>query len=340
MRSSARKFAYLAAAAALTLSLGACAADGSATAGGSESANSADTGAWPRTLTDDAGNEVQIPAKPERVLSTTVSTTGTLLALDAPVVGSSTAAISPQSDENGWFTQWADVAVEREVAPVYQLGNFDLEAVVAQDPDLIVVSTSGADSEMDNLAQLQDLAPTYVVNYGDKDWKSLAEELAEATGTEANAESIISEFDQRAAKIKEKLAIPAGSTASIVSYNKGADSPVGKQSGPHSALIGAMGFEIVEPPAQFDTSAQKREDFAFTSYEGLSESATGESVFLISANDKTAKSFAADPTLSNLPSVTSGNIFPLANSFRLDYYSSNDILDYFENEFPGLNAGK
>lgn len=339
MRSPAFKFASVAAAAVLSLSLGACAAD-KAPETSDAAAAAADNGSWPRTVTDDAGNEVEIPAKPERIVSTTVSTTGSLLALDAPVVGSATAAISPQSDENGWFTQWADVAVEREVEPVYQLGNFDLEAVVAQDPDLIVVSTSGADSEMDNLAQLQDIAPTYVANYGNKDWKSLAEDLGEATGTEANAKEVIEEFDNRAAGIKEKLAIPAGSTASIVSYNQGQDSPVGKSTGPHAALISALGFEILDPPAEFDTSAQKREDFAFTSYEGLSESATGDSVFLISATGETAKAFKADATLANLPSVKDSNIFPLANSFRLDYYSSNDILDYFENEFPGLNTAK
>ncbi|MGP5046410.1 Fe2+-enterobactin ABC transporter substrate-binding protein [Glutamicibacter ardleyensis] len=338
MRSPAFKFISVAAAAVLTLSMGACASDNSSET--SDNTAAAETGSWPRTITDDAGNEVKIPAKPERIVSTTVSTTGSLLALDAPVVGSSTAAISPQSDENGWFTQWADVAVERNVEPVYQLGNFDLEAVVAQDPDLIVVSTSGADSEMDNLAQLQEIAPTYVANYGNKDWKTLAEDLGEVTGTEANAEKVAKDFDDRAAGIKQKLNIPAGSTASIVSYNQGDDSPVGKTTGPHAALISALGFEIVEPLEKFDTSAQKREDFAFTSYEGLSESATGDSVFLISANDETAKAVKADATLANLPSVKNSNIFPLANSFRLDYYSSNDILDYFENEFPGLNATK
>ncbi|CBT74523.1 MULTISPECIES: Fe2+-enterobactin ABC transporter substrate-binding protein [Glutamicibacter] len=340
MHSHVFKFASAAAAAALTLSLGACASYSTAETTTDGSSAEAETGTWPRTVTDDAGNEVEIPAKPERIVSTTVSTTGSLLALDAPLVGSATAAISPQSDENGWFTQWADVAVERDLEPIYQLGNFDLEAVVAQDPDLIVVSTSGADSEIDNLAQLQDIAPTYVVNYGDKDWKELTEELGEATGTEANAAAVIDEFDQRAESIKQKLAIPAGTTASIVSYNQGDDSPVGKTTGPHAALISSLGFDIVEPPAEYDTSTQVREDFAFTSYEGLAESATGDAVFLISATDEIAKAFKDDATLANLPSVKNDNVFPLANSFRLDYYSSSGILDYFENDFPGLNEAK
>ncbi|MFJ2619936.1 Fe2+-enterobactin ABC transporter substrate-binding protein [Glutamicibacter sp. NPDC087344] len=327
------------AAAALTLTLGACSSGGAEEAA-ADASTGTESGAWPRTITDDNGSEVQIPAKPERIVSTTVSTTGSLLAIDAPVIASTTGAVGPETDSNGFFGQWADVATERKVEPLYTVGSFDLESIVAQDPDLIIVSTSGADSELDHVDQLKDIAPTMVVNYGNKDWKELSAALGEATGNEANATQVAADFDQRAAEVKEKLAIPEGTTASIVSYNKGADSPVGKTTGPHSRLISALGFTVVDPPAEFDTSTQKREDFAFTSYEGLSESATGDATFLISATDKTATDFKADTTLANLPSVVNSNVFPLANSFRLDYYSSNDILDYFDTVFPGLNPAK
>ncbi|MCW4465895.1 Fe2+-enterobactin ABC transporter substrate-binding protein [Glutamicibacter sp. MNS18] len=335
MRSNLFKFATAAAAAALTLSLGAC-VSGGATEASEAPAGTQDSGSWPRTVTHEKG-KTEIPAKPERIVSTTVSTTGSLLAIDAPVIATTTAAVAAETDEKGFFSQWAEVATERNVEPLNSIGNFDLEGILAQEPDLIVVSTSGADSEMDHYDQLREIAPTIVVNYGNKDWKELAEDLGEATGQEAKAEEIARSFDERASAIKEKLAVPEGTTASIVSYNQGADSPVGKTTGPHSRLISALGFEILDPPAEFDTSTQVRQDFAFTSYEGLSESATGDAVFLISATDDTAKNFKADATLANLPAVTKDNVFPLANSFRLDYYSSNDILDYFDNSFPGLN---
>lgn len=339
VRSTLLKLASAAATTALALTLGACSASPSQPTSDGQ-ATAADSGQWPRTITDDQGQKVEIPAKPERIVSTTVSTTGTLLAIDAPVVASSTGAVGPETDKNGFFGQWADVAVERKLEPLYQVGNFNLESVLAQDPDLIIVSTSGADSELDHVDQLKDIAPTMVVNYGGKDWKGLAAQLGEATGLEAQAEKIAADFDQRTAQVKEKLNVPEGTTASIVSYNKGKDSPVGKTTGPHSRLISALGFTVVDPPAQFDTSTQKREDFAFTSYEGLSASATGDAAFLISATEDTAKAFKADPTLANIASVKNDNVFPLANSFRLDYYSSNDILDYFESQFPGLNSAK
>ncbi|GAA1408516.1 Fe2+-enterobactin ABC transporter substrate-binding protein [Glutamicibacter uratoxydans] len=339
MRTTLFKLASASATVALALTLGACSSNAPQSSA-DENKPAADAGQWPRTVTDDQGQQVEIPAQPKKIVSTTVSTTGTLLAIDAPVVASSTGAVGPETDENGFFSQWSDVASERKVEPIYQVGNFNLESVLAQDPDLIIVSTSGADSELDYVDRLNDIAPTLVVNYGGKDWKELATQLGEATGLEANAENIADEFDQRSKAVKDKLNIPEGTSASIVSYNKGKDSPVGKTSGPHSRLISALGFAVVDPPAEFDTSTQKREDFAFTSYEGLSESATGDATFLISATDKTADAFTADPTLANIPSVKNKNVFPLANSFRLDYYSSNDILDYFESDFPGLNSAK
>ncbi|GAB3620807.1 Fe2+-enterobactin ABC transporter substrate-binding protein [Glutamicibacter endophyticus] len=336
MRFNLRTITSAAAAAALTLSLGACAADGAATSQPSGSELSVtEQGQWPRTVTDEKGS-VTIEKQPQRIVNTAMSTTGSLLAIDAPVVATTITTPGPEADSNGFFTQWAKAAIETKVQPLYKVGNFDLEAVIAQKPDLIVVSTSGGDSVMDHYEQLKTIAPTIVVDYSNKDWPELTRQLGETTGHEAEAEKVIAEFDARAASVKEKLAIPAGTTASIVSYNKGSASPVGKTTGPHSRLISALGFDVVEPPEEYNTNPQKRDDFVFTSYEGLAKSATGQVTFLIAANDDTAKSYLADGTLANLPSVKSKNVFPLANSFRLDYYSSSQILDYFEHEFPGL----
>ena len=54
--------------------------------GGSDSSG-ADSGDWPRTVTDEQG-EVTIDKKPTKIVSTSPSVTGTLLAIDAPVVAS------------------------------------------------------------------------------------------------------------------------------------------------------------------------------------------------------------------------------------------------------------
>lgn len=327
-----KKALALSATALLALTLGACssdAADSGPTAGSSSSAE------WPRTITHEAGETV-IDAQPETIVSTSLSVTGTLLAIDAPVTATSVSkARGGTADENGFFAQWADVAIERGIDPLYTIGELDLEAVIAEDPDLIVVSTSGADSVLDQYDALSEIAPTIVVNYGDQTWQDLAVELGEATGLEDEAASVVEKFDKSLAEVSEALAIKEGTTASIVSYNAGDVSPVGKGTGPHAQLLDALGFTVAEPDEQYDTSAQKREDFAFTSYEGLSASVTGDYAFLISSTEKTVEEFSTDPTLANLAAVKTGQVYSMGpESFRLDYYSASNIVDWFKTSFP------
>ena len=59
-----------------------------------------------------------------RVLSTSVTVTGTLLAIDAPVIASAGGA-------NGrFFEQWAGVAHEHGLKPLWPAGQVDLERCV------------------------------------------------------------------------------------------------------------------------------------------------------------------------------------------------------------------
>src|SRR5699024_8215864 len=125
-------------------------------------------------------------AQPERIVST-VSVTGTLLSIDAPVVGSGAGG-------NGeFFGQWADIAEDQDVETLWSAGSVDLEALISAEPDLIVTSASGADSLTDNLDELRDIAPTIVVDNAGQTWQELAEELGEATGLEAEAAAAVDE---------------------------------------------------------------------------------------------------------------------------------------------------
>lgn len=327
------KLAMVAAAAALTLGLGACSGTTTAADAGS-STQSAETGTWPRTVTHEKG-ELTLKKAPERIVSTTISTTGSLLAIDAPVVATTKSVPGGGTvDDSGFFTQWGDVARDRKVAPLYTVGKFDLEAVIKQNPDLIVVSTSGADSAMDHYEELSAIAPTLVVNYGNKTWQELATVLGTATGHENQAAASVKKFNDHTADVAKKLAIAPGTSASVVSYNQGEVSPVGMTTGPHAKLLDALGFTVNQPPAAFDTSTQKRQDFAFTTYEGLSESLTGDYTFMISTNDSGVAKLKADKTLANIPAVKNAKVYSLgAPSFRLDYYSATGIVDWFDSSF-------
>ncbi|GMA34949.1 hypothetical protein [Demequina litorisediminis] len=124
-----------------------------ATTAGAEAAAVEETpseeAAFPRTITHELGETV-IEEQPERVVTTALTVTGNLLAIGAPVVAS--AASTPDeglTDDLGFFAQWADVAAQEGVEVLYPNLEFDIEAVIAADPDLIIASTTGADAAAD-----------------------------------------------------------------------------------------------------------------------------------------------------------------------------------------------
>lgn len=291
------------------------------------------SGTWPRTVKHENGETV-INAKPENIVSTSITATGSLLAINAPV--KKTAATNPSdiTDSKGFFSQWAPVADERGVGVLYPNLELDLEAVIAANPDLIVVSTSGADSVADHYKELSDIAPTIVVNYADKTWEDLATQLGAATGHEDDAKSAIAEFDGTVKAAAAKIKHPQG-TSAVMNFNgAGNDSAVGKLTGTHAKLMTQLDFKVVEAPEGLNTSKSPRSDFAFVSLENLPKAVAADNLFVLSGNEKEVKAILDEPVLANVPAVKAKAVYPLGKtSFRLDYYSGKQLIELLTKTF-------
>ena len=276
---------------------------------------------WPRTFLNVDGSRTEIPARPQRVLSTSVSTTGTLLAIRAPVVASGSAA-------NGkFFAQWADVAKERGVENAWPAGKVDLEAVYATRPELIVVAVSGAGSAKDMVDAFRQIAPTILIDDGGLSWQALATQLGTATGREAEAAAAIADFDAYAAAARARLKLPEGK-ANIISFNgAGQSNPIARVGGPHAALLASLGFTLEDPDPAWHTQASPREDFVWADYERLVD-LKAETTFLLRVDDSMVDAFLKAPILANLPSVKKRQVYGLGvDSFRIDYFSGKEIID-------------
>jgi len=282
---------------------------------------------WPRTFLNVDGSRTEIPTRPQRVLSTSVSTTGTLLAIGAPVVASGSAA-------NGtFFAQWAGVAKERGVENAWPAGKVDLEAAYATRPDLIVVAVSGAGSAKDMVDAFRQIAPTILIDDGGLSWQALATQLGDATGREGEAAAAIADFDAYAAAARAKLRVPGGK-ANIVSFNgAGQSNPIARKGGPHAALLASLGFTLEDPDPAWHTQASSRKDFVWADYERLID-LKAETTFLLRMDDSKTAAFLNDPVLANLPSVKTQQVFGLGvNSFRIDYFSGKEIIDGIVKKF-------
>lgn len=280
---------------------------------------------WPRTFVNADGSTTIIPNKPMKVLSTSVTLTGTLVAIDAPVVASSTAG------DGKFFSQWEAVAKQRKITELWPVGGVDTEMAYAVMPDLIVVAKTGGDSVLDLVPELKLLSPVIVVDYGSQTWQELAIKLGYATGREDFVKQKIAEFDQYVEATK--LNLPA-KQANIIRYNgPGMANAIAKVTGPHSELIHALGFEIEGAKDEWETFSDKRNDFARVHYETLTLLKAPVS-FVIVADESSIKTLLKDPVLVNLPSVKQKQVYELGlNSFRIDYYSSLEIIELMKKHF-------
>lgn len=271
---------------------------------------------------------------PRRIVSTTPSVTGILLAMNAPLIATAATTPSRLSDDKGFFTQWAEVADQRGVQVLYSNLLFDIEAVIGQDPDLLVLSATGADSVIQHQGELQAQGiNTTVVNYSNQSWQQMAVELGKVTGLEQQAQDAIKRFDDYTAQVAATLTPPA-EPVSVVGYNIAGSYSVGLPSSPQARLLSALGFKVAGLPEALDAQVRRSSDVGFISRENLSRAIVGDSVFLLGGNDADVQAFLADPVLANLPAVINKRVYPLGvSSFRIDYYSGRQMIDTVARSF-------
>lgn len=327
----------LAAVAVLAIGIGAaaCSSDPDSDAATTGTTAASDQN-WPRTVTDETGS-VTIEQKPERIVSTSVTLTGSLLALDAPLIGTGAQRASDVTDENGLFTQWADIAAERGVETLYQ-GEPNVEKITAADPDLIFVSATGGDSALDQVDTLKQIAPVVVLRYDDKSWQDLSGQIAAAIGAEAQADALVAKFDQQLDDAKSALGdkVAAANPVNVLAYNSPEESRIFTAESAQGILLERLGFSLAELPADL-TAADKgimagRKDVVPAGQENLPRAVPGNTTFIVIGEAADADRFLTDPTLRETPSVEKEQVIGLGkDSFRLDYYSASNLIDRVTN---------
>ena len=281
---------------------------------------------WPRTIVQPGGDLV-LQAPPQRIVSTSPSLTGILLAIEAPVIATAAAVTGPLTDDNGFFRQWAEIAHARGVEVLYPNLAFDIEALVIAEPDLVIVSATGGDSALPFVGELQvqDM-PVMVLDYSTDSWEELAARLGHATGHEEDVARVTRDFAEQAARANAAFTRPDG-TVSIVSYNFAGTYAVSRPSSAQAKVLADLGFTVTGLPPALEGQIVRPGDFDFISHEVLPAAITGDSVFLLNGTPETVAAFRADPVLANLPAVREGRVYPLGpTSFRVDYYSGLEII--------------
>lgn len=317
---------------------------------GSESpgGTSDEQGQWPRTVDSlvvqdgkatKETEKITIEKKPERIVSTSVTVTGSLLAIDAPVVATGGAQPGPAATDDGFFNQWADVAEERNVKSLYHLEP-SFEKILAESPDLIFVSAAGADSATKIYDQLKGIGvPVIVVDYSNQSWEELVTELGAATGHENNAKETLADFDKRVSEVKNNINLPPQPTNIGLALPEGEGLNFWTTQSAQGALLTELGFEVIEPDASVvDTESQfaKRNDVKHVAPENLDKAINGNT-FLVTNVDgvnNPVDAITSNPQLADTTAVKNKHVYKInPEVFRIDFYSASKLLDQIEQQF-------
>ncbi|WP_174846769.1 Fe2+-enterobactin ABC transporter substrate-binding protein [Yersinia vastinensis] len=299
------------------------------------SSASENTSAWSRTVETTKG-PVTLTHQPKRIVSTSITITGTLLAINAPVIATgATAPNTTVADNQGFFTQWSDVAQAKKLVPIYQTEP-NAEAVAGMDPDLIIISATGGDSALKLYEQLSVIAPTLVINYDDKSWQELAIVLGQATGHEADAQQVIDKFTDRISEVKQNITLPPQPTSAFVYQAAGSTANLWTENSAQGKLLQELGFTLAQVPTAVkgNTSMGHRKDIIQLGGEKLAEGLNGETILLFSGDQPAVNALKNNKFLAHIPAIEHNRVYAAGyDTFRLDYYSASNLLARIEGMF-------
>ncbi|MFZ3555964.1 ABC transporter substrate-binding protein [Streptomyces sp. BH055] len=270
------------------LLLSACGSDSGDGAGGAEKAGSASK---TRQLTDAQGRKVKVPSDPRKVVALSEPTLDAALALGVEPVGTTAGR-----GQQGVSSYLADKAAKSQV--VASVAEADMEKLAALQPDLILLDeTTGAKKTVD---KLQEIAPTVVTAKLNEDWKKAFTDTADALNKKSDAETWLADFDTQVADTKKKLGDNAGKSVSVIRWQDGAPSVVGKGAGHVGSTLKALGLD--RPKDQQGASTGHSEPVSLEKLATID----GDWLFLgaLGSEDDSQKAYAEARKVTNFDKLT------------------------------------
>lgn len=284
-----------------------------------------------RTVTDVVGDEVEVPASPQRVV-----------ALDEPAALNLWAiGVEPAAAFQGWKTVVPAGLLESLGTDLHQTADYypELEEVAALHPDLIVISTNQAGAG--DLPDYASIAPTLRVGF-DAAPTNLAETWGEYLGRPEQATAAAEGLRKFAMETAGEQPDPPLSLSALESYGGSGDTGLHYMDAANSlhGIIAEAGFDRPEP--QNATSAESDK---YGGWVGFSpETLTGHDADIIAIKSSTQY----DPTaVTGLPlfgslkgqAVEVDGDFWSGGSLFYAYWVLCDLRDFLHGDYvPGAEA--
>lgn len=252
-----------------------------------------------RVITDVKG-EVSIPVEPQRMVD--ISGASDILSLlGYDVIGT---ANSDGYDYTKLPTYLEDVLKNAKILGYSMLAEMDVEAIIALEPDVIVIST--VQEKMYD--QLSKIAPVVMIEMKQVDWKEDFMHVANVFGKEEEATTWINNYLDKAATVGDQIKATYGENSTYLSFLASAGSLfIFDQAGLGSVLYDDLG--LTKPagmPEQEDIS------LPVVSLEGLAE-INSDYIFAI-GTDEDLQTLTASSIWNGTEAVKAGNVVTLPAS--------------------------
>ncbi|WP_374992106.1 ABC transporter substrate-binding protein [Paenibacillus sp. LHD-38] len=247
-----------------------------------------------RTLTDALGNEVTVPANPQRIIASY---------LEDHLVALGIKPVAQWSVPNGTQDYLKD-----SLADVPTIA-YDLpfEAVTSFEPDLILMAYD-SNVEGDKFAQYSKIAPTFTV--GDKltaDWRAALLKIGEVVGKSEEAQKVLDAYDVKAKEAKEKIqGAAAGESAAALWFVQGSFYIVSEKLSSGDLLYNQLGLAV--PEVVKEISAAGTGNWNAIPLEKLAE-LDADHLFLINSGTEADSKALSDPIWQNIPAVKNGKLY-------------------------------
>ncbi|MFD0673511.1 AraC family transcriptional regulator [Cohnella sp. GCM10027633] len=239
-----------------------------------------------------ANGNIEVPRNPQRIVVLSHTYVGYFVALGIEPVGAPTMTMS-NTFLKGKIDQVEDIGA---------WSSFDIEKIVGLKPDLIIALNS-----MDNLGQIEKIAPTVGINYGERNYKEQLIEFGKLTNREKEAREWVERWVSRIAEAKPKVLEAVGDrTVSVMSLTQKGAYVYGYGFGRGTEILydefglkSPEGFDLAQGSAElsFETLPDLAGDYIFTTPE------TGET-----------EDVYDQPLWRQLPAVKNDRVFMLEQS--------------------------
>lgn len=278
----------------------------------SSSENTAEEAEENETITyESETGPIEVPANPKRIVA--LSNGPNVHALDGHLVG-----VDEWTKINPLFTEeLEDIAVVSENEP---------ESVLAQEPDLII-----AGAHMENLDELQKIAPTVIYTWGKLDYLEQQLEIGKLLNKEAEAQQWMDDFSKRAQEVGDNIKEEHGEDVSATVFET--DSKDFYVFGDNWA----RGTEIIYQAMNLNMPKKVEESALQDGYNALSLEVLGEYAgdFVIISRNEGDNEFMDSDIWKAIPAVQNNQVIEIDTkaSTYSDPITLEYLLDIFEKGF-------